>query len=338
MDEVLHALTAANSGLPPVGATYDGGTVNSMLHQVFVGMRDMTELQDCKFFSKCTVGRISLPYVPYGFLEYHDKPDSKHVLIGGMDTRHCVKRMVAHANVGTRTIYWGACFTDLSTMVPQGLSLKAYTQHDEQSDAGAWAVLNPQNLPPALNGLATGAHLLGLVVSLLTSGSEGGADLSPGLRFLHAITAYYLLILNVHNAVQKRGRLQWEEAFLPLTTVRNASLNCMQVMWVALFADGSMRPEVFAEQQQERHYGRIKSFFRGMPSIRDGVMGTQKLHLQQMRQRHADPTHPGNTISAATAQDIAREAWKIACRIQSWIVPGRTPDAIAEDGLTFCHP
>ena len=161
-----------------------------------------------------------------------------------------------------------------------------------------------------------------------TGGSEGGADLSPGVRFLRAITpSPPTTCSSLTRTVQCRS--------VPLTAVRNASLNCMQVMWVALFADGSVRPDVFAEQQQERRYGRVKSFFRGMPSIRDGVMGTQKLHLQQMRQRHADPTHPGDTISAATAQDIAREARGIACRIQSWIVPGRTPDAIAKDGLTL---
>ena len=147
---------------------------------------------------------------------------------------------------------------------------------------------------------------------------------------LHACAAYHLLILGVHNAVRKRGRLQWESALFPLATVRNASLNAVQVMKTCLWG-AAVDPSIMAEHQQERHYGRIKGHFKGSPSLRDGVMGVQKTHLQQMRR----PTHHDvpkrATITCAEAVEISKESWRFACQFQSWLSCSRSPQTVAED-------
>ena len=115
LGQVLLALTRENSGLPPLGFAVDCGTANDLIISTGCGRITTPDLRG-PFWDQCSVARIEgVPYFPFGQLCYCNIP-----VMLSIDTLHLLKRFSSHHQSATRTIWWGSCYVDFSTLLGGG--------------------------------------------------------------------------------------------------------------------------------------------------------------------------------------------------------------------------
>ena len=190
---------------------------------------------------------------------------------------------------------------------------------DSQSDAQSFQRLNPRFLEPHWGNLGNQIYLL---VSALASGAtEAAENLSPTSRLVNATACYSLLLLGVWQARRLHGAA-WSSFFLPIQTVKNLSLMCVQSMSIAVACppDCDLWPNKFSEKVSEQHYSRIKSPFHGSPSIRDGITGTQLAHTRQLRSLDPEPAKlQHDRLEKKDAARLASKCWSECYKFQAWI-------------------
>lgn len=130
----------------------------------------------------------------------------------------------------------------------------------------------------------------------------------------------------------------WEEKFLPQATVRNlAKLLALTVLRCQTVADVCC-PRAFAEKICEHHFSKVKRPFAGVPSIRDSILSTQRLHFEQLRV--GDLPEPSQTqarvLSSAEIKTLAEQALDRACKFLAWISTHMKPHEVEQVlGLWF---
>ena len=139
---LFSALTDANDGRPPLGASYDGGGCNLLTSQTFLAMRPASELAEVAFSSDCKVLReAGVRFFPYGILTF-----ASLQAIRSTDSRilSTIKRFTLRHATGTRSISWGSTATDLVAMLECHMPVRAFLYADVQSDREALQRLNPR--------------------------------------------------------------------------------------------------------------------------------------------------------------------------------------------------
>ncbi|CAE7465119.1 unnamed protein product [Symbiodinium sp. KB8] len=132
---LFSALTDANDGRPPLGASYDGGGCNLLTSQTFLAMRPASELAEVAFSSDCKVLReAGVRFFPYGILTF-----ASLQAIRSTDSRilSTIKRFTLRHATGTRSISWGSTATDLVAMLECHMPVRAFLYADVQSDREA---------------------------------------------------------------------------------------------------------------------------------------------------------------------------------------------------------
>ena len=317
--QLLARATRANQGIPPLGWTCDGGTSNNMLRMAALGLLSPSQMSSAPFFNECSVESMGLAWVPVSRLIY-----CGHPLFFSLDCLHVLKRFAAHHGSAARVVEWGESWTDLSCGLSCGLPVKAFVQHDSQSDRAALQVLSPNNYPVRWD--AFGVHMLLLVSALLSAGWEAGGDLSAEERFLNASLCYFVVLMNRARAALIHG-VQWATRFLPQITCRNVCQACVFAMQLAIWlpTTASFSSHAFAEKCCEQHFSRLKAGFQGTPSVRDAVLAACKVHMQNFRETFLKPQtsqSQHSRISHKRAQELLEVSFQDALSLQCWICSG----------------
>lgn len=123
--------------------------------------------------------------------------------------------------------------------------------------------------------------------------------------------------------------------FLPAATLKNSCRICIFSILHCIYGEKYTSPRYFSEKIAEWHYSRVKKEFRGSPSIREGVMATQKQHLCNLKSQPSPPTLPTSDMEAPLslqrAQHLVREALKASCLFQSFITVQQVPSDVAKE-------
>lgn len=127
---------------PPIGIAYDGGTGHVLLNHALLGLLHPKELQNIAFFKHCKPQRIDLPAFDFKCLYYKDVGP----VLGCQDPFHALKRLTCHLNTAARCIQLGDVFVDLTPLLERGLSARAYSCVDIQSDRDMALKVNPGHL------------------------------------------------------------------------------------------------------------------------------------------------------------------------------------------------
>ena len=334
LGQLMSALTKANDGRPPLGASYDGGGCNLLTAQTFLAMRPASELEEVPFFSECRVLRdASIRFFPFGILTF-----AGHPLHGAQDPLHVLKSFGLHHATGSRSISWGSTTADLTAMLECHMPVRAFLFADEQSDREACQRLNPRYLSGRWN--QAGNYLMCFMGSLLSIVTLGGDQLTPQSRLYHALLGYYLLLLNLHSCKLLHGK-GWQNHYLPLATVRLAVQMLAHVVLLARHGapGASSRPSRFAERAAELHFAAIKKNYRGSPNLRDLLFGSHWHHLQQAKrsQEHGriEIVPDIEPVAADRARQLSTEAFQDACLFQAWTSVNRTPSQVGKEFEKF---
>lgn len=261
--------------------------------------------RDVAFWGSCEPKRHKgLCYVPFGYLQH-----GTSVVLGSQDALHFMKRFSLHHGSGSKTISWGSAPTDLSSMLAAGMPLKSFLCSDEQSDVQALHRVNSKYLSKAWN--SAGPHLYSFVSAVLSFANQAGDKQDAEERAYHSLAAYYLLLINAHQAQLIYGST-WKEHFLPVSTIRIGCQMCIHNLNLCLFCDEhtSVRPSRFAEHASELHFGALKSGFRGTPSVADMLVGQHKHHLGQLSQKFEPKPCFHKPLTPERAQTLSRQAFQ----------------------------
>ena len=317
LDSILSL--AAELGSLPMGIATDAGTVNTQTQDLLLCAAKPEE--PSRFFSQCQANSLQyLPYCVWGYLTY-----KSHPVLGVLDCLHSLKRYSYHIHSSSRCVFWGRWFTSLSGMLQHGLNFKAYTIQDSMSDVGSFNRMNPKHLQPA--PFTGGAYIAAFIGALVSGCTEGSRGLSTACRFANSVTAYGMLLLNLWAARWHFGK-DWALHYLPVVTVRNLCQLLVQQMALCtvLPKDACVHPACPACMQEkicEYQYSQIKAPFRGSPCIRDAVMGTQLLHVKNLRGHTAPvPSEPEEALSKEEAKKLATRCWRSCFLFLSWICQG----------------
>ena len=200
------------------------------------------------------------------------------------DAAHIQKALVRSMRCRQRVWrFGGGFFVNMSSMrsgadqIPQ----TSFQGSDHQSDKEAALVLCPSFVPDSWDshGLLLAQFMISLTSSLWLSGSN---LFSRAELLCNAMVAYYWLLLTLFGAWQLGGHRQWQRHFLHPVTLRNVSQlmaqlgqRCME--WPCNIP---FHPQKTQEWAMECHFGLVKSCFAGVPSVKDSVLSTQRLHLK----------------------------------------------------------
>lgn len=143
--------------------------------------------------------------------------------------------------------------------------------------------------------------------------------------FEHAMLGYYFLLLTFRARVIEDGE-GWAKKFLPLVTVKNLAFVFAHAAVSCVHWDTSCpwRPSARTEAPAEHHFGMVKSHYRGAPSLKDAVLGTQHAHFNQYRDQKKLVSRIGRgkiiqTLTNEQATEISQACFKRACNLVCWI-------------------
>lgn len=122
--------------------------------------------------------------------------------------------------------------------------------------------------------LEAGCTIAIFIQSLLMSGWSAAGPYEIKDIFAQSLAAYYMLLLASRRSVKLHKR-KWSAFYLPATTLRNLLCVAVHCCLACLFwpADLHWRPRARTELPAEVHFGAIKRWFRGQPSIKAGYGG-----------------------------------------------------------------
>ena len=147
------------------------------------------------------------------------------------------------------------------------------------------------------------------------------------LVFQHSLLAFYILLLAYHDKVKDSGPL-WNRRFLPLTTLKNLLAVCAHSVIAAMNWDPSVpwKPGSRTEAPAEFHFSMIKRHFRGSPSLKDLLLGTQHCHLDQCRNQDLLKSKIKKALSQKVeplshteAVELSEKCFTRAVKMMSWI-------------------
>ena len=104
----------------------------------------------------------------------------------------------------------------------------------------------------------------------------------------NAFSSFYWLLLNIAYTQKTFGK-QWQVRWLARRTCQNLLGLCGHAVHSLLFwqqgrlHDTPYYPRAREERICEHHFSRIKDRFRGTPSLKQGLLGTFRTHLTQMK-------------------------------------------------------
>lgn len=179
--------------------------------------------------------------------------------------------------------------------------------------------------------LDPGCTLLILLSSLLTAPWAASGAFSPTQQISNAFACYYWTLILVSACWKRHGR-QWSQFLLPIQTVRGILSLCSHSILSVSFWEPAIpfRPASREERFMEAHFSRCKQGWRGTPTLKCGLMGTTKIHLEQSKfswkSSGTNLFHEG--LPAAVVSQLAKEALKDACSLQSSISINITPDEV----------
>ncbi|CAE7783785.1 KIN14F [Symbiodinium sp. CCMP2592] len=319
--QALQATADAN-GVPAIGVAVDGGSSNSHLLKATLGLLSQDELSQATFFADCSVQPMpaKIKFWPFRSLLWK----GKHQVLGSLDCIHGLKRYTTKHFSGTRTVHYGSSAMIPSTLLLGGIPYKCYVGYDAQSDKECFSRLNPTYIPAQPH--TWGVWVYQLIGSLASFGWEGSHKMSAHDRFSDSCLGYYLLLIFFFLAKQ-RFPDTWSQHWLPIQTTRNLAFVCALGMVLAMPREDKeteVLGDCFAEKTVEHHFSAIKSHCRGRPSLRDGVTGTQKVHMahagKPLLLKKPEDTGPALTHQVATT--LAASAWEHSLRFVTWVEPG----------------
>ena len=135
--EVLQMVTEAGD-LPPAGISYDGGTPNSALNSMLLGLCSREAMQEWPFFRCCHTKETSFAYWPFRMLLWKD-----YLMVSFNGAFHYLKRLALQCLSGCRVIYMGSVFVNVSGGFGAGLPEHVYHAADPQSDKAGAMLLSP---------------------------------------------------------------------------------------------------------------------------------------------------------------------------------------------------
>ncbi|CAK8996867.1 Uncharacterized protein SCF082_LOCUS4965, partial [Durusdinium trenchii] len=325
-------VTWANSDLPPIAGAWDGGTCNTSINALFLGLLPKTEMQ-VPFFNQCKKKRLDeVPMWSYQAVFY-----DKHFLSGCTDCRHAMKRFGAHLWSGARVIRWGAFVINLSPLVSNGLPLRALSGDDPQSDVDGAKRLNAAYIGDSWGALP--CVIPQFICGLLTSAWTASSAFSLRHGLANALLGYYLLCTQAAQS-WKEHKGAWTKHFLPIQCLRTmfdlaghivlASVHWPQeVPWV---------PRAREESLIEKFFGQLKSFSRGNCTVKDAVYGAQMVHAKQYQKSSMWEAFDARKEVPVTGEElaqIARDALTNAVLFQAWISNGKSTSEISADVQTW---
>ena len=287
-------------------------------------------------------------------------------MCGCLDPQHVIKRFCFHIATSSRTVEFGAFGVELCILLHGGLSVRAYSSVDVQSDSDAAKKTNPAYLSD--HPLEDGCLIVMVVQSLISLAWTGSAKQSFSLSFMlfhvfffifcffdiflelprgisvfvacprnalqglklvfqHSLLAFYILLLAYHDKVKDSGPL-WNRRFLPLTTLKNLLAVCAHSVIAAMNWDPSVpwKPGSRTEAPAEFHFSMIKRHFRGSPSLKDLLLGTQHCHLDQCRNQDLLKSKIKKALSQKVeplshteAVELSEKCFTRAVKMMSWI-------------------
>lgn len=311
---LFDVITRAN-GVPPVSGSWDGGGSNLHVNGCMLGLLSSDTMASIPFFKHCSKKPIdTIPCWIYKGILY----ENEHWVGGNNDSNHVFKRFTHHLCCGVRVVEWGSLVVNLSCLVRGGLSIRALAVEDIQSDADMARRLNCGYLSEDWScfGTMVAQFAASLLISAWTSSDQFGFEEATS----NALMAYYMVLLQTQQSMAKYGK-EWEKHFLPSQNVRALlDLAGHAVLAAHFWPHGTpWRPRCRQEAPIERHFGQVKSFSRGTPSLKDGVYGLQMIHSKQLRDSAMWDEHESPTVTALTAERIWQ---KEHCMMPASFTPG----------------
>ena len=218
-----------------------------------------------------------------------------------------------------------------------GLSPSAFAVEDPQSDKGAVARLNPGLLKGQWTDPGAAAPML---LSALMVSCWGGSKKLPRSEILfNACVCYYWTLANMAQSRAAYGQaahLHW----LPPQTSRSICALCGHAILAALEwpADVVYAPRLREERVMESFFSKVKSRFRGSPSLRDGIQGAHCTHLEQMKQGPPLPDRAWQAqapLSSVVALSIVKKALQTAAVLQASFSRDKTPRQVLDNVATY---
>ena len=267
MGIILEEATRANGGIPQCSISFDGGTKNASLFKVLLGLKEGSDLSALPFWSKCATLKICLPCFPFEQVRYLNK----FIVVGNCGPFHVGKRFTLHAISGIRKVQWGSVAVDFAASLLGGLSLRAFTCSNPQSDLQSSQRLNVIYCQEDWDDF--GVRLHATIASLFQSGTVAACGFTLKQQVENLQTCHYIMLLNWMNARVTYMR-DWSQHFFPAQTIMGVLGICASGIIASLgdlgYAD--MRTEI----PVERFFGQIKSHFRGTCGVKDKFLVGQE--------------------------------------------------------------
>ena len=295
LSQVLDAATEVSDGRAPSGIAFDGATVNSKLLRFFVGLLPAEEWESLPFFQHCRINYPKFKYWPFGHVLHKDD-----LMVSFHGAWHLQKRYSLQFMSSARKVRFADLFTDLSSMLHEKLPVRAYMCTDVQSDKQAIMRLSVPFLTRSWSGLGQIAYAL--VAALLASGTTASPGFSKRETAANAFSAFYLLLLHVvYNDQSKRDGTE----SIHITTLRNATALASCIITACMT---SVEHRHIQEKTVEEHFSRIKSAYRGHPSVRDGQFGVLCTHAKQAKRLEREtPETLGSSSSCQSREALTHE-------------------------------
>ncbi|CAK9041063.1 unnamed protein product, partial [Durusdinium trenchii] len=320
--------TWCNSDLPPLSGAWDGGSSNTSVNALFLGLLPKAQMH-VPFFSQCT--KKPLPNIPmwtYQALFY-----GEHFLSGCNDNRHIMKRFGSHLCSGARMIRWGAFIVSLTPLVNGGLSLRALSGDDPQSDVDGARRMNAAYVQDCWSSLS--CIVPQFVSSLLTSAWTASAAFSLREAVSNALMAYYLLCIQTSQTM-KENKKGWSKHWLPAQNLRALMDLAGHIVLASVHwpQQEPWMPSAREESLIEKFFGQVKSYQHGDNTMKDGIYGAHMVHAKQyakcamwedFQSRRETP------VSQEELTLIAKRSLDNAVTFHSWISKGLTCEQIHHD-------
>lgn len=326
----LKSMTDANQGIPPICASFDGGGGNHQCNAALLGVLPSGMMKDAPFFSDCRKIPLDLPMWPYSAIKFQ----GKYFISGCNDCNHVMKRYAFHLSSGTRMASMGSAICNLTPMIVGGLSVRALSAKDIQSDADMSRKMNSAHIPRDWRGLGCApAHFIN---GLLTSAWTACEAFSFKESVANALMAFYVLLGQASEACRQHGK-KWPLHFVPIQTLRNMCDLAGHLVLAAAHwpSDLPWSPKSRQESPIEGMFGRMKAGTRGSATLKDFLYGCHFDHLKQHRQSAMWDKFENNrfagSLTSEELQAMAGGALKDACQFLSWISDSRTSGDIEKD-------
>ena len=198
------------------------------------------------------------------------------------------------------------------------------------SDKQSAARLSTTFLPRAWDSF--GCHLHALQGALLASFSTASVGFSRREHALNAYSLYYTVVL---QAMTNKARFAegWQTYSLSVQTLRNlCSLACHGVQ----STQSGFEPRACQELPIEFYFGRLKSHYKGQPSIRDMLQAVcvESAKTRKQLSQCAAPEEVSHTIQDrrpledSELRDIAKQALAASLQYHACICADETPESL----------